>query len=141
VLTTSEVLATARAAAPDSTVRNLTSQEQVPLDPAEHKAKVPRTEADRQRHGPSVVTTTTTVDVPKVLVELGKKATVTFHLDPVSGDRWLAETVIGGRRTSTVVLYGAGSVVEAIAAARAAAALPEPRRNPQPTRLSFGGQG
>src|SRR5512132_3205860 len=72
VLTTAEVLATARAVAPDATIRNLTTQEQVELDQA--LVKVPRTDADRRRHGPAVVTPFTTVDRPKVLVELDKKA-------------------------------------------------------------------
>ena len=55
MLTISELLQTARAVAPDAAVRNLTRSEQVELDPAEHKAKVPRTVADRARHGPAVV--------------------------------------------------------------------------------------
>jgi hypothetical protein len=137
VLTTAEVLATARAVAPDATIRNLTTQEQVELD--QPLVKVPRTDADRRRHGPAVVTPFTTVDRPKVLVELDKKATVTLYLDPIDGSRWLADTVIGGHRSRTTVVAGAGSVAEAIAAARTAAGLPEPTKPPQPSALTFGG--
>jgi hypothetical protein len=140
VLTISELLQTARAVTPDGEVKNLTRQEQVDLDPAEHKAKVPRTVADRARYGPAVVTTTTTVDVPKAVVVLGE-ATVTFYLDPVDGSRWLADTVLDGRRVRTVVVLGGHQVVEEIAKARAAAGLPEPSRPGRPSSLrAFGGE-
>jgi hypothetical protein len=122
VLAIAEVLQTARAVAPDGVVRNVTTQATEPLP--EEAGRGPRQ---------------TVVDHPKVLVVLGE-ATVTFHLDPIDQSRWLAETVVAGKRLRTAALFGAGSVAEAIASARLAAGLPEPTRPPQPSHLTFGGK-
>jgi hypothetical protein len=122
VLAIAEVLQTARAVAPDGEVRNLTTQVTEPL---------PEQAGKGQRLA--------SVDVPKVLVVLGE-ATTTFHLDPIDQSRWLAETVVGGKRVRVAVVYGAGSVVEEITRARAAAGLPAPARPAQPGHLTFGGK-
>jgi hypothetical protein len=125
VLAPAEVLQAARAAAPDGRVLNLSEQRTEPLP--EQAGKGPRL---------------ATLDIAKVLVTFdGKpKVTITFHLDPLDHRRWLGETVLAGKRTRVAVIYGAGSVVEEISHARAAASLPEPARAPQPSGLrAFGG--
>jgi len=128
MLVISDVLAVARDRTPDGRVLNLTEQRSEPLQ--EEAGKGPRA---------------TTIDVPKVLVELGAakaKATVTFYLDPIDASRWLADTVLNGRRVRTVVVHGAAQVVEEITRARAAAGLPEPPRPGRPSSLrAFGGEG
>ena len=125
MLTISEVLAVARDQTPDGHVKNLTEHRSEPLP-------VQAGKGPRQ----------TTIDVPKVLVELPKKATVTLYLDPIDRSRWLADTVIAGKRVRVGVVHGASGVVEAITRARAAAGVPEPPRPGRPSSLrAFGGEG
>jgi hypothetical protein len=122
MLTVAEVLQTAQGVAPDGTVRDLSEQREEPL---------PQEPWHRDRR-------TTTIDVPKVLVEFaGKaKATVTFYLDPVDGSRWVADLVVGGKRERTVVVHGTGGVARELERARGAAGLPAPTRAAQPPDLT-----
>ena len=123
MLSPAEVVQTARAVAPDAEVKDLSTQVTEPL-PEE----------------PGLGQRLATIDVPRVLVELGKRTTVTYYRDPLDG-RWLAETVIAGQRVRVAVAVGASSVVEALSLARQAAGLPEPNRPGQPSSLrAFGAE-